>query len=395
MNTILDQTTDLNGQVTYKLTQQFGMPDFVKSASSEKLYGSDLGLSAKLYADPFNKLYPCHTKAATWLSSLFFLNNKQENKYNSKEASIIEQKIDKFAKYFNVSKEVDQLKIDFKKASSTNLDKLSDEMFALVFTQDNKKERYYPLRNGNEIKQAAAYIDQYKDVIPLVERQKMAQKILDRAESVGVSFDDDVSEFLDKQAGYGVCAASDAKDLIQNRIYELKKSKAPKELITELEKAASHCIEDADTVRQQNNLSSLAQIIDNLDRSYGFNKKYSAALPRPEDVLFGVTVKAASTVLSDYCTLTNGKIYKVADFRKIPLNEIRDLMGDEFADEVSVGGLTTSPEKLAEVASTLPRTDVAVLDRILNSVGIKPVAKEAAHYEVGIRDQLHEIAALR
>lgn len=371
------------------------MPDFVKSASSEKLYGSDLGLSAKLYADPFNKLYPCHTKAATWLSSLFFLNNKQENKYNSKEASIIEQKIDKFAKYFNVSKEVDQLKIDFKKASSTNLDKLSDEMFALVFTQDNKKERYYPLRNGNEIKQAAAYIDQYKDVIPLVERQKMAQKILDRAESVGVSFDDDVSEFLDKQAGYGVCAASDAKDLIQNRIYELKKSKAPKELITELEKAASHCIEDADTVRQQNNLSSLAQIIDNLDRSYGFNKKYSAALPRPEDVLFGVTVKAASTVLSDYCTLTNGKIYKVADFRKIPLNEIRDLMGDEFADEVSVGGLTTSPEKLAEVASTLPRTDVAVLDRILNSVGIKPVAKEAAHYEVGIRDQLHEIAALR
>ena len=67
----LDQTQDISGRETHRLTALFPPPDFVKSASQDRVAGGD-NLQRHMYADPLAKLYPCHTAPATWMSALFF-----------------------------------------------------------------------------------------------------------------------------------------------------------------------------------------------------------------------------------------------------------------------------------------------------------------------------------
>ena len=72
------------------------------------------------------------------------------------------------------------------------------------------------------------------------------------------------------------------------------------------------------------------------------------------------------------------------------------MMGTDFADAISAGGLFVSSEKLAEIVPTLPRGDAELFDRMLNSVGIHPVAKEAAHTRGGFDDaDLRALAGMR
>jgi hypothetical protein len=397
MNEILDQTSDINGQLTYRLTTLFPPPDFVKNASTEAIHGTSEELPLRCYGDPASRLYPCNTKEATWVSMLFFLNNKLEDLYTTKHAQVIEERIDNLAKYWDISTHTDALKERVKVASTNPLFSLPNDEFALIIAhKDGVVERHYPLRNTLEVVKAAEYLDQFKDIIPLADRQKMAQRILEKADKHGAGLTDSQTTFLERQAGYGVCAAKDAADLIMSRVSILGRMNKDAEVRTELKAAAKACLDNAEYVRQPSALTKLAGIIDNIDRQYGFHRDYSDSFPRPEDVLFGVTVKAAQSILEDHCALTTGKIYKIADFRKLPLEDIRDTMGDSFADEVSAGGLTTSPDKLADIASTLPRPDAEVLDRLLVEAGVTPVAKEAAHYDVGIgKTQLHDLAALR
>lgn len=397
MSEILDQTSDINGQKTHRLTTLFPPPEFVKNASSEAAYGPAEGLPLRCYGDPTHRLYPAHTKEATWLSALFFLDNKAEGKHGEKDALLIEDRLNKFAAYFGITAEVDELKSRVKTASSNPTHTLDNDDFALIVKYaDGTVERHYPLRNPAEVKAAAQYLAQFQDVIPLEDRQQMGQRILDKAEKVGTTFDDDTESFLERQAGYGVCAAKDAADLVMSRVVRLRYMNKDASLCEELQKMAQACLDNSEHVRTPGSLTKLATVIDNIDRMYGLHRDYSDTFQRPEDVLFGITVKAAEHVLSDHCSMTTGKIYKIADFRKVALEDIRDVMGESFAEEVSVGGLTTCPEKLADIASTLPRPDAELLDRLLSKAGVVPVAKEAAHYEVGIDgSQLRDLAALR
>ena len=73
-SSILDHTQDLSGVETHRLTSLYAPPEFVKTASHEQLYGPEGGgLPNHVFADPVHRLYPCHTKAATWMSCLFFM----------------------------------------------------------------------------------------------------------------------------------------------------------------------------------------------------------------------------------------------------------------------------------------------------------------------------------
>jgi hypothetical protein len=385
MNNAIDQTGDLNGQQLYRLSRLYPLPPFVKKASGDDIYGEG-DMQNHQYADPARRLFPCHTGPATYISTLFFLDKKAS--LDADTARFIESRLDDFAFYHGIRTSVDELKT--KLASNTvrdNVDDLDDSDFALVLVGNESPsgaiERHYPLRNGLEIKQAAEWLRRYEADLPYRYRQKIATNILAKAAQVGANLSD-LDDYLQKQSGVGVCSAVDAVQFLFNRAKLLKRAGKLDYAIKVAEVAKAVAGQPA-SVHDQDRLVKLAGLVDDLDRETGLNRLIED-LPRPEDVFFSITEKAASELRKEYMSTTSGNFYKLQDMDRLKLADVRDTMGDDFAEAVSAGGLMLAPEKMADVVPTLPRGDAELFDRLLQSVGIHPVAKEAAHERGGFDD---------
>jgi hypothetical protein len=388
MDVVLDQGRDKTGQELHRITNLYSPPEFVKHADYSNVCGDPQTLPLHIYADPRTRRYPCHTKAATWMSSAFFADKR--SCYQPTDADMVETRLIKAAKYHGIEPIVREV---FKKAVAyNNHDKsvLPDDMFAFVWEKDDgTTERHLPLRNRFEVKAAADYLQCNRDEFTYEDRRTMAQKVLSKAAEHSVDLDEHL-EFLEKQAGNGACAGKAAVRLLENRAALIPN----KDLKDQLKQAASIFKNSPTTAHNSNHMQKLASLVDGIDREFNLIADYGVSVPRPEDVLFNVNEKSASSAIIAHIPMTNGNIYKIADLENLAINEIRDWMGTDFADEVSAGGLFVSTEKLAELLPTLPRGDADHFDRLLSKKGIEPFAKEAASESLGLsRSDLFSLAA--
>jgi hypothetical protein len=374
MTKILDQTGDLNGQQLYRLSRLYPLPPFVKAASSDDIYGSD-ELHSHQFADPAHRQFPCHTGPATYISALFFLDKKAS--MDPDEATFVNGRLDDLAFFHGINERVDALRTKLADAQKLpDINQLPDDIFALVMARDGVKERHYPLRNALEVKAAAEMIEKYREVIPYEHRQTMAEKVLDKAAEYGAGLGD-LDGFLHKQAGHGAAAGLDVAQFLFDRARLLKRANKIT-FAEQVAKMASTVAHQPAVAHDSNSLIKLASLVDQVDRESGLSKIVDD-LPRPEDVFFGITEKAASEMLAKHFTTTSGNIYKTADVSALKLDAVRDVMGEDFAQAISSGGLFVSPEKVADIVPTLPRGDAELFDRLLGSYGVGPKAKEAAH----------------
>lgn len=374
MTKVLDQTADTNFTSFYRYAMQYDLPDFVKNASAE-----DTGLPTTTanisescpvsqYADVRSpNQFPFFTKAATYVSWLYFLNNR--DKIASKIASRIESRLTKAAEYWEISNEVRRLKENHNKSAS--VEEYPDEMYALVYSLDGVKHRALPVRNTEEVKVAAEWFVKERDYYDFTYRQEIAERIIKRANDLGADLGDCDDE-LQRQAGLGFCTNKQAADLIRSRLYQTGVDSQTRESLTKLASSVEHSPEFALDV---NALRNLAKTVDQFDRQ--FNVKYSQVRPRPEDVLFQVTFKQASAIADNSCQSVIGTVYDQRDFEKLSVGTFQSLFGDELTKEVSVG-LKIDPQKMAEVLYTLPRPDAEMFDDMMQEAGIRPVGKQAA-----------------
>lgn len=390
MTNVLDQTGDLNGQQLYRLSRLYQLPPFVKAASSDDIYGND-ELQAHQYADPTHRQFPCHTAPATYISALFFFDKRAG--MDSEEARFIDGRLDDLAFFHGISERISTLRE--KLAATQNLpevDQLADDDFALIIERGDNKERHYPLRNALEVKAAAEMLEKYKDIIPYAHRQSMAEKVLEKASAYGAGLGD-LDAFLHKQAGHGAAAGLDVAQFLFDRARILKRANKL-DFAESMAKMAKSVAGTPEIAHDSDRLVKLASLVDQVDRDSGLSRLIDD-LQRPEDAFFSITEKKASEMLAEHFTTTSGNIYKSADVDVLKLDAVRDIMGKEFAKAISAGGLFVSPEKVAEIAPTLPRGDAEVFDRLLGSFGVKPMAKEAAHERDGLGiKKLQKMAAL-
>ncbi len=387
----LDQTGDLNGQQLYRLSKLYSLPDFVKTAGSTDVYGNDQ-LERHQFADQSMREFPCHTAAATYISTLFFMDKRAA--LEPGRATFIEARLDDFAFAHGICDTVNKLKVKLATdVPKDNVGSLSDDMFALILendeSQSGKRERHYPMRNALEVKKCAEYLREYHEDFPYKYRQKMASRILDCASNYGAGLGD-LDLFLEKQAGRGAAAAFDIGKLLFDRARLLKRAGKLDYAVKMAELAKTVTADDA-VVQDQDQIVKLACLVDDVDRETGLRRMVDD-LQAPEDVFFSLTEKVASQLRNAHFATTSGNIYKLADVESLKLAEVRDLMGSDFAEAISTGGLFVPPEKLAEIVPTLPRGDAELFDRMLTSFGISPAAKEAAHEHGGFDDD--ELMAL-
>jgi hypothetical protein len=104
--------------------------------------------------------------------------------------------------------------------------------------------------------------------------------------------------------------------------------------------------------------------------------------------LFSFTVKEASDFSSDSVQLTTGSIYKKSDLAGLSADELKDVLGSDFVDRVTAGGMMLDTEKLAEELKTLPRGDARMFERLADAAKVKPFGKEASS-----RDRLLKLAS--
>jgi hypothetical protein len=387
-NIPLDQAHDVSGRETHRLTTLYPQPDFVKNAAHEKLSGA-ADLPRHLYADQRHKLYPCHTAPATWMSALFFADKQAQ--FDAKEAEAIQSRIHQAAEYFGIRGAVAELEEKIAASSAQDINSLPDSEFAIVWVSDvGGKERHWPLRNAEEVKFAAAHFKTFRDNFVFDDRHVIATKILEKAAQYGA----DVSGAegsLELAAGLGACAAKVASDMIKDRVGLTRRQHS--QLAGELSKLAEVIDQNPERARAVEMRLKLASAVDNFDRSTNLYRMYDAGgLPRPEEVLFAITEKVARDFLDSNVETTTGNVYALTDLEKLAVEDVREWLGDDFADAVSAGGVYMDRDKLAAIVPTLDRGMATMLDRLMQDKSAAPVVKSASADNLLSLDRLRELA---
>ena len=388
MSNPLDQTQDISGRETHRLVSLYPPPDFVKAASQDRSHG-DASLPRHMYADQRNKLYPCHSAPATWLSSLFFEDKRAA--FSEKQAAEISARIDAAANYFGIAGLVKELREKIGAAAGSDLASLPDSDFAVVWTDDaGNKDRHWPLRNATEVKFAAAHFKTHRDQFTFEDRHTIATKILEKAAAYGADTSDAAGS-LELAAGLGACAAKVAADMLQSRAQLVRRSHA--DLAAGLLKMAQAISSNPDNARTAETRLKLAAVVDECDRTAGLTRLYDdGGLPRPEEVLFAITEKVANDFMKAHVETTTGNVYNLEDLEKLAENDVRSWMGDEFADAVTAGGVYLDRDKLAAIVPTLDRGMAATLDRLAAEKGLSPTVKSAAADSLLSLERLYELA---
>ena len=385
MPTLLDQAHDPTGTETHRLLTLYSPPDYVKSASHADRCG-EAELPPRCYADQRNRLYPCHTPAATWLSSVFFL--EKCGSMNSADKAEIAARLMQAAQYFGIAADVAVLAARMEKNASDDETALPDSAFAYVCQRGGRKERHLPLRNPREVQAAASWFCKYRQHFPFEDRQKIAQAILARASRFQVELSE--RDTLEKSAGYGYCPQADMITTLENRAYASKATHP--ELAAELVRLADKLRQTPLDARDHTTRCKLAAVLDQYDRTTGLAQQYGDVLRLPEEHLFQVTEKVAKDFASKHFALTNGSVYEKSDLSRVTPNTLRQWFDEELAgDAVALDG-RVDIEKLATIAASLPRHDSEIFERMLHSLGIHPVGRDTpAQPYFGLRDALAEM----
>lgn len=388
---VFDQSLDLSGAEQYRLTSLFLPPGYVKEASHDQLCGDAEALPPHVYAIPGRRLYPCHTKAATWMSALFFGNKQASLAAHQQEVG--KTAILAAAGHFGILPQVEELLNKIATAGDVSAVVEPDSAYALVWTDDaGQKYRRYPIRNGEEVKVASAYFAKHRDEFVYGDRRRIATKILEKAADFSQPLPE--AEMLARSAGFGYSAGTTMADAWQKRA-TLLKSSAP-EFSREAGIMAERIRTNPPGSRDPDVMEKMAGLLDDFDRHPATKlvQLYDKGLERPEDTLYQITEKTASDFVAQHVELVTGSVYAKDTLGQLKLATIREWLGDEVGNAVKTPSGAVDIEKLADVASVLPRPDAAMFDRMAAACSIEPrVVQKAAAFQGLTPDELKDLSA--
>lgn len=371
-----DLAGDAGNRELYRLAQQYPLPDFVKKADLSA-HRDPPRPDPKLYADtrrPYQ--FACHTPEATVLSALYFYDKAAS--FAAPVAQKIEERLHKFASHWNVTNAVADIQNHGGKAHEEEPASDSPADYAINVKVAGVYKRRVPLRTAQEVQKAASWFRDNLDVMrqnmTFLNRQAVATRILDKAAEHCVTLGEN-QDLLEKSAGYG---AADADSVALALIRRSKMVQdAPEELRQGLTKLAAAIRQNPRMMLDPAVTSQLAEAVDGFDRVTNLLTKYSSVTPAPENMIFAVTHHKIAETVKTSCQLVNGEIYNQDQFSALSLSDLSEAFGESFARRVA-NGLTLDTEKLANVASTLPRNDADMLSVLLEEKNEYPIAVDSA-----------------
>jgi len=363
----VDAYSDPNQQTLHRISKLASVPAFVKDAAigDEK---QRTALPQTVFADPVNRKFPLHTKAATWLAQAYF--TEARHLYGTQLAELVQGKITKAAAYWGIADDADTVRRSLEQQQAATPPELTDADYALVIKQGEQTVRDMPIHSEPNVKAAAAKLYNSRSKIPYEHRKVAARKILRKAAMLGVSMEPELTEYLTKATGLGSALPKQAAEEIVHRALMVPASN--QRLKTATMKIAQ-TVAKWPGIPPADAMDKVASIIDRLDREQGFFRHYDEGVSTPEEICFALTEKSASTIRNSFVELTTGTIIPMEALHTLPLDKVAATIGDDFMRAVqSDTALAVDIEKFARVAATLPRDDALLLERALKSAGIMP-----------------------
>jgi hypothetical protein len=386
-----DFLDDPNQQKFYTLERLHGIPDFVKNASTATQREGVDKLPVHIFGDPHRRKFPCHTKAATWLSQAYF--TLCEESYSKKEADLVQGRIEKAAEHFGISGTTNAFKRHWRKLAGLDKKAVADKDYGLIVDYEGKQLKMFPMPNALSVKMAGEYLYANRFKYPYAWRCTAARNILKKAAEydqrwkngekiagaeLGVlRFDSDTREYLEKAAGFGAAFPEHVAEKIAQRVLMLgDKHKGLKVKLAQVAKIVSNLSVDACTPEF---IQKTAAALDAVDRESGICNHYHHGVDLPEEALFQLVAKQAQQIKEGFITLTTGNTYPVEALKHLPVDKIASVMGQELVDAILTSdGMHVDTEKAAEILPTLPRTDAALLERVLGEFADQEFNKTAS-----------------
>jgi hypothetical protein len=324
------------------------LPEFVKS--SEVFDPAKKELPRDAYADRLGRQFPVHTKAATWLSHLWYYSDPKAARFGS----AVEANLAKAASAWSIADECDALIRNVKEAASRGP---SDSDFALIIDYgDGRVVKSLPIGDADQVQKSAADLYAGRSEMPLEWREKAAAAILQRANEYGVS----VPDYVEKAAGQGVAAPAALGGSLRVRAHQIQ---VP-EIRERLKKLAAVLLESKENFIYGEPLKKLAHLIDGCDRAGRIHGQYTRGLSTPEELCYGITLTKVAEVVDGTIHLTNGKLLNKEALSGLN-SDTFDLLGDDFVKEIDNGAGKVDIEKAASAIRALPMDDANLLVQCL------------------------------
>jgi hypothetical protein len=368
--TAVDAVADSNHQILHRIMQLAETPDYVKSAGvidAEQV----ARLPQTAFADPVNRKFPVHTKAATWLAQTYF--DESRHLYSTQLADRVQAQIDKAARYWNIAEHVKQASASIRATQDAGSIDLPDSDFAMVVKVDGQTRRMLPIHSVPNVKAAAAHLYNNRMKYPYEWRKTAARKILHKARELEVAdIEPEASEFLAKAASFGSSIPAQVAEKLAHRVLMLSDSPEHKREKVAMSKLVM-TVKGMKDIPAPSVMEKLAGIVDRFDREHSFYRYYDQGVETPEEIFFELTQKKAADLRDNYVQLTTGTVVPFTAIQRIKLDKVAAVVGDDFAKAVSADDrLGVDPEKFARIARTLPLDDATLLEKALSASGVMP-----------------------
>jgi len=346
---IFDHVDDTTRKLTHSLLAACDtLPEYIRSKSqkqaSDNLAAMCLPLAAypdtgetAPHRDSFLDVscckYPCHTKEATFASALFFEHSKSQ--YPATKRAVLQRRLQSKLAAWDIEADV----------TATQRPK----------TADNEPTEQYPLRNAAECAAAHDWLLSNREILPAVERRKLAARICDAADDFDLILGS--RESMEKLACRGFCDLKKTKKAIRSRIKYAKDTHS-KDGMQKL----------LDTIREEKQASMelrtrISDTLDAFDSVYKLRNKYAAnILDHPEDCVTHIAFTQAKELLEAYTVIPDGRVLKIADILNTSLADIEAVAGEEIRKQICTG-LRPDPAKIAKL---LPSLDAATVDGLVS-----------------------------
>ena len=343
----------------HTLDEAYHMPEYVKQANLEDFSDEKLSqLPNNVFADSINRYYPCHTKAATWLSIGYFLQD-----YNNIPEGKREELLDKFEKsaaYFNMTNDFAEL---LEKTIAQEKQAAAKPVSKVTLTENGGD-----LSTEENIYKAASWLIAQRNRLPLEKRSGMAMRILKQADLFHVKLPQ--REALEKTAGFGVNDPADIISSIRTRSSLVKKSEYADQLSQLADQLGRFIPSPLDAIWVK-----VAYAIDDFDKVAGLMPSREAGkVPLPEEVVFALPLSVVKAAEDATVQLTNGDIYSLNKLASVTRECYEDVLGPEVTDGMFDFDMFDK-QASAEILPTLPRIDPNALSEMLARESVTPEAR--------------------
>ena len=327
------------------------LPEFVKQANIDDCSAIE-DLPPIAFADPINRKFPIHTKAAAMISYLYF--KSQEDKLQKMAANRIRSRFTDSGRLWGIRTEMAQADERFQPQVEKEA---SADDYAL--TADG--QHFLPINTSENIVKSAAELIESRQNLPYDMRKEAATRIMQAAVAHGFETLD-LPDELHRMAGFGFTTKEAMLHEIKRRELYAAGMRSP---IRETLNKLANSLANAETT-PKDTVEKVAQVIDTVDRTLGITSLYGTDFSFPEDVLFSFTEKSAAHIKASKVPMTTGTVYDLEDLAKDA--QVFRVFGDDFYNDVVRTDGSVDLQKVADVLPTMPKDSAALFDRLMRRV---------------------------